>query len=305
MSIRSILAVSDLSAPEHVAVERACHLAHAHKATLKLMYVPAPGQEPSAAAPVRLARLARQLEERLGSAVETVSGKSVTLDDVADAAKGIDLVVLPHRRERSTAAFFRGQPVVRLLRRSSTPVLVVRRNERPHYARILVAVDFTPASRSVVQSAAAFAPDAQLQLFHAVDTRGEAKLRSAEATEHALRAYRAKCQRQAEANMLSLANSFAARRNRVFATLGRGDPGTQVVVQQEHSGADLVVVGKKRTSAWEDFLCASVAHRVLSWGSSDVLVIPEAHVAATASIAAKRLRLAHLPATPTPWRTRR
>jgi len=87
-----------------------------------------------------------------------------------------ELLVLPHRRERSTAAFFRGQPVMRLLRCCRCPVLVTR------------------AARPAVR-------------------------------------------------------------------------------------------------AWGDFLCGSVAHRVLSWGSSDVLIVPDAHVGAQAPITPERIGL--------------
>ena len=65
------------------------------------------------------------------------------------------------------------------------------------------------------------------------------------------------------------------------------------MIQQEHSGADLVVLGKKGSTAWEDFFCGGVAHRVLSWGSSDVLVVPNAYLQATAPLAARR-RLARI-----------
>jgi nucleotide-binding universal stress UspA family protein len=215
--------------------------------------------------------------------VETVPAGPVDFEGIVAAATGMDLVVLPHWHERSTAAFFRGQPVLRLLRRCSSPVLVVRRARRPHYERILVAVDFAPASRSLAQLAAAFDPQAKVELFHAVSTLDEARLRACEATDHAIRAYRAKCRRHAERQMLTLTDSFGARRNRFLTSFGRGDPGRQTVVQQEHSRADLVVLGKKRASGWEDFFCGSVAHRVLSWGSSDVLVVPAAGVEASAT----------------------
>jgi nucleotide-binding universal stress UspA family protein len=112
----------------------------------------------------------------------------------------------------------------------------------------------------------------------------------AEATEQAIRAYRERCMRYASDRMLVLSDSFDARRNRVRTVIGRGDPGMQTVVQQEHSGADLVVLGKRRTSAWEEFFWGSVAHKVLSWGSSDVLVVPHDYVPASAPVAARRLR---------------
>ena len=290
MSIKSILVVTDLSAQENMAVQRAWHLADTHRATVTLMYMPARGQQVPGNAGARLANAARQIEESLEVRVRTAPVKAQELEDLVAQARGMDLVVLPHRHERSTAAFFRGQPVLRLLRGCSGPVLVARRTGGGPYQRILVSVDFSAESQAVVQLAATLDPQAQLEIFHAISTLNEAKLRSAEATEQAVRAYRQRCLQHARQQMLTLTDSFDARRNRVSTVIGRGDPGRETVVQQERCGADLVVVGKKRSSAWEDFLCGSVAHRVLSWGRSDVLVVPHAPVQAAAPIAGPRLR---------------
>ena len=49
------------------------------------------------------------------------------------------------------------------------------------------------------------------------------------------------------------------------------------------------MLGKKSSTVWEDFFCGSVVHRVLSWGSSDVLVVPDAYLQATAPLAARRV----------------
>jgi nucleotide-binding universal stress UspA family protein len=257
MNIKSILVATDLSVEENVAVQRASQLANAHGADLKLAYLPLDAQN-----------------------VPTLAG----------LARGVDLVVLRHRSKRSTAAFFRGQPVMRLLRECECPILVTRDERDAPYLRTLVGVDLSAKSEALVGFAADFAPEASLELFHAVDTRDEARLRSAEATEHAISLYRRRCRADAEERMLTLTDSFDARRNRFLTTMVRGDAGMQIVVQQERSGADLVVVGKARSSAWEDFLCGSVAHRVLSWGSSDVLVVPHAFTQATAPLASQRLK---------------
>jgi nucleotide-binding universal stress UspA family protein len=260
-ALRSILVATDFSPQENAAFHRASQLARLHGASLKFVYLPLKGQEASAHA------------------------------DLLAAARRVDLVVLPHRR-RSTAAFFRGEPVLRLLRRSGCPVLVVRQAAAAPYERILVAVDFTDASRALVAHAASFGAAARLELFHAVGTREEAMLRSAEASEPAVRAYRARRIAHAQRGMLALTHAVHPRPVVLSTFIARGDPGRQVVVRQEQSGADLVVVGKHPGSAWGDFLCGSVAHRVLSWGSSDVLVMPTAFVGATAPMAARRMRAA-------------
>src|SRR4051812_2806660 len=123
MTIHSILVATDLSTQENLALQRAWRLAQAHRATVKLMYMPQAGQEVPATAAARLAEAARQLEESLELRVKTVPVAAHKLEDLVAQARGVDLVVLPHRRDRSTAAFFRGQPVLRLLRDCNCPVL--------------------------------------------------------------------------------------------------------------------------------------------------------------------------------------
>jgi nucleotide-binding universal stress UspA family protein len=300
MNITSILVVTDLSARENIAVQRACQLAHAHRASIKLMYVPARGQPVLPAASSRLANLATQLEEGMQLCVRTAPLKSHQLKDLVAEAQEADLVVLPHRNERSTAAFFRGQPVLSLLRQCSRPVLVVRKAHTAPYGRVLVAVDFSEASKALVELAAEIDPSAELEIFHAISTLDEAKLRSAEAPEQAVRAYRERCLKQARERIVSFSDSFDARRNRVLTVIGRGDPGHQTVIQQQHSGANLVVLGKTRSTVWEDFLRGSVAHYVLSWGSSDVLVVPDAYLKATAFLEPRHAArvVANTPALP-------
>jgi nucleotide-binding universal stress UspA family protein len=295
MTIQSILAVTDLSPRENVAVQRAWHLADAHRATVKLMYLPRPGQAVPADAAARLVNAARQLEESLELRVRTAPLKAQRVEDLAAEARGMDLVVLPHRHERSTGAFFRGQPVQRLLRHCACPLLVARSAPAGRYRHVLVAVDFSPASEALVKLAADFDSAAELVLFHAIGTRDEAKLRMAEATEQAIRAYRRQCLLHVQERMVALTDTFGDRRDRLLTAIDHGDPARQTVMQQERSGADLVVLGHRRTSAWEDFLYGSVAHRVLTWGASDVLVVPHAWVQATAPIAARRMNKHPLP----------
>lgn len=253
MRLRSILVVSDLSAQESMAMQRAAQLAGAHGADLQR---------------VPWSRVDK-------------------LEDLAAEAKDMDLVVLPHRRDLSIAAFFRGQTVARLLRLGACPVLVVRQPHGPRYRRALVAVDFSPASAGLVEHAMRLDRGTELEILHAVSTVEEARLRSAEATEQAVRAYSAQRLRRAETWMLALTAAFDTRARRLAGTIVRGAPGRQIVQRQEHAGADLVVVGRTIKTAWQDFFRGSVSHHVLAWGSSDVLVVPQPR-----ALAASRLRAA-------------
>ena len=73
------------------------------------------------------------------------------------------------------------------------------------------------------------------------------------------------------------------------SAIGYGDPARQVVVQQQHSGSDLVVVGKHPASALSDFVFGSVSQRVLRYVHTDVMVIPHGFEFGTSSVAARRL----------------
>jgi nucleotide-binding universal stress UspA family protein len=274
-SFQSILAVTDLSARGNRAIERAALLAAEHGALLKLVYAPADlSPLAHAEAATALAGLARTMASRFDVLVKQVAGPGGGLAQIVDEARHVDLVVLSHERDRSLGAFFTGQPVERLLRQVRCPVLVTRLDTRLRYSRILVAVDFTPASRELVSLAHGLDPEAALELFHALNTMHESKLRYAEVSDHAIKTYRHDSMRQARERLFSLTDSSSARRNRVLSAIGRGDPARQATVQQQHARAELLVVGKRRANPLADFLFGSVAQRVLCWATGDVLVVP-------------------------------
>ncbi len=274
-SFQSFLAVTDLSARGNRAIERAALLAAEHGALLKLVYAPADlSPLAHAEAATALAGLARTMASRFDVLVKQVAGPGGGLAQIVDEARHVDLVVLSHERDRSLGAFFTGQPVERLLRQVRCPVLVTRLDTRLRYSRILVAVDFTPASRELVSLAHGLDPEAALELFHALNTMHESKLRYAEVSDHAIKTYRHDSMRQARERLFSLTDSSSARRNRVLSAIGRGDPARQATVQQQHARAELLVVGKRRANPLADFLFGSVAQRVLCWATGDVLVVP-------------------------------
>jgi nucleotide-binding universal stress UspA family protein len=276
MSLKSILAATDLSAHEHRAVMRALQLSRTHDATLKLVHVPSSDGPMAPPARAQLTALAKEAEAQLLLNVQALPAPVSTFAELNRRTDGIDLIVLPHRRERSLAAFLRGQAVAQLLRECDVPVLVVREVPDGHYVSMVVAVDFSGRSLPLGTFAAGFAPAAELRLFHAIGTRDEAKLMFAGASDHALRTYRERCMAYARSRMGELTQNLGAHRSRLLTQIGRGDAARQTVLHQDRSGADLIVVGKTRRTAWEDFVSGSIAQRVLDWGTSDVLIVPDA-----------------------------
>jgi nucleotide-binding universal stress UspA family protein len=187
--------------------------------------------------------------------------------------------------------FFLGQPVEALLRAARRPVLVVRREAEQAYRRLIVAVDFTEASRGLVDLGFALNASAEVELFHAVSTANEGKLRYAEVSDRAIKAYRRECRRSAQDRMFWLTDSYDSRRNRVMSALGHGDAARQTVVQQQNSGAELIVVGRQPSSRLGDFFFGSTASRILGCSDTDVLVVPHRYERASSASAVKRLSM--------------
>ena len=221
MTPHSILAVTDFSPRGNNALDRAALLCAEHGATLKLVYLAYPGEAPPADAATRLAHHALQLGQRHGLRARAVSRLAFTVDDLLPEVHGADLVVWGTASVKNLRSFFMGQPVDQLLRTARRPVLVVRREAEHAYRSLIVAVDFTQASRALIDIGFALNKSAQMELFHAVSTVNEGKLRYAEVSDRAIKAYRSECRRYAQDRMFWLTDLYDARRNRVSSAVGR------------------------------------------------------------------------------------
>lgn len=279
--MKTILTLSDFSHSADQALNRAVLLARRHDAVLELAQLSGTGPPDSAE---RLQRCAAMLARRHRLRVRCLGALDGEARLREAAAARADLLVLgwPPAGPRD---WLPGGPLPRrLLRRLPCPLLVVRQPAEQAYRRLLVSVNLAPpaAALRLVEAAAALAPEAQLELFHAIGTRDEARLRAAEASYRSVLAYREALYRHARQHLLQLSDSLGARRNRLMYTLGRGDPACQALVQQEYGGAELIVVGKPRQAAWAELLLGSTAARLLGRARCDLLIWPEANAAGAA-----------------------
>lgn len=301
MNLQTILAITDFSVTTDAVLARAAQLAVEHGAALELMYVPPVGDLACPDATHRLSQYETKLGKRHEISVRTVDQPARCFQSIASAARRVDLVVMGATKEPSPMSFFLGSLEMQILRSAQRPVLVVHQNagvDQSAYRRLLVAVDFSDASRKLVATTLALHKFAQLELFHAISPANQQKLRHAEASEQSIQAYMQSCGRHAQGRLIALTDSSDARRNRVGSVIGYGDPARQAVVQQQHSGADLVVVGKSPGGVVQDFVFGSVAQRLLRCATTDTMVIPKGFELATRALAVRRL-------SPPPLVTRR
>ncbi|MFP5446149.1 MAG: universal stress protein [Betaproteobacteria bacterium] len=289
MTPRSILAITDFSLQGGHAIARAALLCAEHRATLRLVYLASPAEAPPPDAGVRLSHHALQLRQRHNIHVHAATRIDFTAADVAREAAVADLVVWGTAPLRGLRAWFSAHPAIQMLRACQRPVIVVRNPADQPYQTLMVAVDFSRVSHRLVELAFALHPTARVELFHAISTANEGKLRYAEVSERAIQIYREECRRHAQDRMFTLTDSYDARRNRLSSSIGRGDPARQVVVQQQNTAADLIVVGKHPASRLSDLLFDSVAQRVVRDALADVLVVPNDFQPASRGSAVKRL----------------
>lgn len=271
--MNSLLLVTDFSAASDRAAERAVLIARQHRMALELAHLASSGPPDVAD---RLPRCAAMLMRRHRVAVRALGTLDIAgLREAAVARAGLLILGWPPPPVRGLSAL-RGSLPRQLLPALPCPLLLVRQHAERSYARLLVALGGPPAPAvGLLRAAAAFAPEAELELFHAIDTRDEVRLQAAEATVQSLRAYRQALDHRARQHLHRLADVLDARRNRLLYTLGRGDPARQILVQQDYGQAELVVVGHPRRPRWLEWLCGSTAAALMPRMGCDLLVLPE------------------------------
>lgn len=278
MHFDSILAVSDFSALSAHALERAALLARQHQITLRLIHLDE-GQSIHPSDPIaRLGQRARQLARRYQISVHAIE-RSATLDAVLAEAGAATLLVMGPLSQRSWRRFHRGTTLDQAVHGSLCPLLVVKQEPDRAYEHVLVAVDLSLRTKPLIDFARWFSTPAALKLFHAIDTIEDSELRSVQASAEAIQANRFTSRQHA---MDRLAQAIGAvdiaqpgsREPTLAFEVGNGDPAYTTALHQLSSKAELVVVGKRRSSPLAQFFTGSVAQRLAKWASGDVLIAP-------------------------------
>lgn len=196
-------------------------------------------------------------------------------DEVPAQARlaGADLVVIGARGKGVLRHIFVGSTASRLLRKSDCPVLIVRGSRRDPYRRVLIAVDFSPASVSSVRYARAVAPGADIVLLHVLDVPFEGMLHYAGVSGDVIDHYRREARVTALAAMHDIARDAGLPDGGWTLRIERGDATTTILQTQADHGSDLIVMGKHGTHVTEELLIGSVTRRVLAESPSDVLAV--------------------------------
>jgi nucleotide-binding universal stress UspA family protein len=256
--------------------DRARLLAEEWDTTLRLVHVLEPVGE--AMIEPGLAKLMRgqqieQAEEladwcrgRTDVEVELEVAKGSPSWELAAAGKTARVVVLG---SSTLDAFTLGPTARRVARMASTHTLVVRRQPRVPYRRIVVAVDFSDASRVGVETALSMFPEAEITMIFALPSRFDPMLADAGLFAEELSAARRRRLEFAEDRMAEFAHGWDADLRTMIAD---GPTIESIDEAIRRRNADLVVVSSRGATATRMVLLGTVTEGVLESAACDVLV---------------------------------
>lgn len=283
-----VLAAVDFSDDSLHAARRAALVAAQLQARLELLHVlssasqatlrnllrssGAPGSNLTAGIRERLVTLAAEL-----AGVAPIEARAkVAIGDVQEAisaaAAEAQLVVLGTRGWNPLRDRILGTTAERLLRTCRRPVLVVQRQAKREYKRVIAAMDYSPNALQALAVAMRIAPQAQITLVHVFSAPFEGKLRYAGVDDDILRDYIAGARRDALAQMSAFLAQAPGDASRLSRAVLHGHPTRVLLDRAKLARADLLVVGKHGRSAAAELFLGSVTRHILSGAKCDVLV---------------------------------
>lgn len=200
------------------------------------------------------------------------------LDVIAAEADALDadLLVLGARGEAFLRHTLLGSTASRLMRKSiRRPVLVVKQAPHESYRRLLIPVDFSPASAPAIRFGRQLAPTAELVLLHAFELPYEGKLRFAGVEEGVIHGYIKTASEERRRQLHQLAAAAGLASADYSALVRHGDPAQLIITQEQERDCDLIIVGKHGRHITEDLLLGSVTQHVLAESQCDVLVVSD------------------------------
>lgn len=291
MSIKMILVGLALEAESDPVAARAIRLARQHGAKLIAVHVieqsmldhhepPLPGDRDAI-----ISILEQEARDRMqvllqGLPIETEThieaGDPFEIIDRLHRQNSVDLLVIgPGRADNIRERVF-GSTADRLICQNRSPILVVKTAPRGDYARIAAAVDFSPISEAAVAGAVRLAPDATLDLVHAVDIplHFMQAMRKAGTRQAEIDRYREARMQNARERVQSVYVSGGKLPERTEISVLSGSVG-DVLIRLASAGAmDAIALGTRGRHAVPRLMLGSVARKVLLAARSDVLVVP-------------------------------
>lgn len=271
-----VLAAVDLTPLGRKVADRGRMIAEGLGAELSLVHVVEPLGETFIGADVarllfdQRKRAVEELAEWCGSRSEVPVNVTVLKGspawEIVRLGKKSELVVVGSSSLDSEGV---GPTSLRVVEGHRGDVLVVRRQPRVPYRRIVVATDMSEASVAGVEFALRMAPEADITLVHGLPSRFDTYMAEAGMFPEEIEAVRDQRRHAGEEAL----DSFGSRwGERVRTVISEGPPGAVVQEVARRRSADLVVVSSRGAGATKMVLLGTIAARVLESVPTDVAI---------------------------------
>jgi nucleotide-binding universal stress UspA family protein len=188
---------------------------------------------------------------------------------------GADVIVIGTHRPSNLVQDMLGTTADRLLRLGNLPVLLARAKPAARYGKILVAVDFSPASRRALATAVRWFPKARIVAVTAYGTSRRSLLESdRDAREGAAETRRLALKGFLEEVRQALGPAYGAAVSAIEPVVARGWAEDVILSTAQEHEPDLIVVGTHARSGLQHAVLGSVAEWVLTEAPCDVLAVP-------------------------------
>lgn len=272
-----ILLATDLSARGDRALDRALLLArqlgtsvvalHVIESQVRALLTP---QRPAAEREAQARRALLRDLEGADADIEVIvrCGDPVPLlRQVADE-KGCGLIVAGVARDETLGRILLGTTVEKLVRESSTPVLVVKRRAWRPYRNALVACDFSEGARVALRLALALLPVEALTLFHAFDLPGNRK------DELTAKGFQRTAEEAATQFLENTPELHGGDQPKIQVAAGLAE--RVLVAYADQSDCELLVTGTHGATGLARTAIGSVADALVEKAPCDVLVVRQA-----------------------------
>lgn len=286
MTIKTIVAAITLEKGDEPVARRAIQLAAEHSARLVLVHAieGLPVSDPDISAPVNedaiagvLAADAAAFLERIAASahipaeVRVAPGKADQVIDRVTREEDADLLIVGAGKPQNLRERLFGSTVDRVVRSNPCPILVVKRESDEPYRRVISAIDFSPMALAAAQAAARVAPQAALQLVHALEiplTFRQAMLKAGTSQAEIDRYFQA--QARSAYKELRLVRTSLSHPSKIQVV--RGGAAATLVRMARSGKTDLMALGLQGRSAVSKLVLGSITRRVLAASRCDVLL---------------------------------
>lgn len=287
MSINNVIIATDFSKHAEYALKRSLLFTKYHNATLELIHVLKQPllenfiQFSSDEQQKQLLALEKNMQEKLTNLVKQCSSSSsvntaVLLGRAAEEIVRLaqqqksDLIIAGSHGQYHISDYVLGTTSGDIIRQGNTPVLLIKKEPSFAYNKILVATDFSKTSQKAVEFAFQCFPEAQFQLLHIVDIHNKQFTNFSGVDNHEM----SHPTKDILLKLDDFLKSCDVKHEQFEKKVIGGYLADTIIMQSKNWNADLVVFGSQGHSKLHNLLVGSVAKRILTLSTIDMLTVP-------------------------------